>query len=186
MKRRGKKNDLGVLVPGSEGMIKNSLGHGHMITDMGPPLDTPFRRNINTIVANNRYITRGMTSNSGQLESPFALERHVMFGDFPSSAGDTPSRLLHSLESGIGSRATTDSLRFDFDEVVQFPSPRPGDAIPSASPGLWSNGSFLGSAGSTSIFTFPDALYPKGNHSLTHLLTYSLTHLLTYLLPRCT
>lgn len=179
MKRRGKKNDLGVLVPGSEGMIKNSLGHGHMITDMGPPLDTPFRRNINTIVANNRYITRGMSSNSGQLESPFALERHVMFGDFPTSAGDTPSRLLHSLESGTGSRVASDSLRFDFDEVVQFPSPRPGDAIPSASPGLWSNGSFLGSAGSNSIFTFSDALYPKGNRSHYIIHSYTLTLLVT-------
>lgn len=107
------------------------------------------------------------------LESPFGMDKHVMFGDmFPGLlSADTPGRLMHldpplSVLSAAGSRPLStmsngDSLRFDFDEVVQhFPSPRSGAQL-GASPGRWCSGSTV-SVGSSSIFTFPDGLYPKG------------------------
>ena len=121
---------------------------------MGPPDDTPYRKL--RIRTNTNSSTAHLNPNS--LESPFGLERHVMFGDFASS--DTPG-------GGLGrdvplsrpiSTLGSDAMKFDFDEILQhFPSPRtnPGTGQKiGSSPGRWSGGS-SGSAGSGSIFQFP-------------------------------
>ena len=137
-------------------------GGGHQITsDMGPPDDTPGAR----------YRLRSvgpLTSMLGALESPFGgldtslsilggLDKHAMFSD-PFSA-ETPGKYFDVPLSKPMSTLTSDSLRFDFDEVVQhFPSPKTGEKLGS-SPMRWAYG-LPGSAESKagqSVFTFPDA-----------------------------
>lgn len=140
MKRR-RKSDLQVMIPSDSASATAAL---HTFTSMGPPDDTPYRRGF-----------RSTRSNAYQLESPFGLERHVIFGDIFPSQSDTPtSRMIetHLPASTLGS----DLLKFDFDDVQHFPSPRPGGQLGN-SPGRWSGGS----AGSSGMFAFPDGIYPK-------------------------
>ena len=156
MKRR-RKQDLSIMVdPTTSG---SAMGMGFSTL----PEDTP-RRSM-------RLTSKGSKDINGLLESPLSIEKHVAFSDFldptlgPLSLhNDTPGtsrrRLsgdpMHSTNSHksglpLGSNTlTSDSLRFDFDEVVQhFPSPRLG------SPHRWSAGS-AGSFGS-GVFNFPDS-----------------------------
>ena len=155
MKRRARK-DLNIIVPdldkkGVRKGAKNSyLNAAGTLTDMGPPKGYKLRN---------------------ALESPFGLEKHVMFGDIfnPPGSADTPTRLLHDpiLSASGRNSLNNDSLRFDFDEIVQqFPSPRAGDLIGQLgiSPNRWSGGSssMASSSGLGGSFFFSEGLsYPK-------------------------
>jgi hypothetical protein len=147
--KRRKRGELQISVDGGG-------SHG---TSMGPPEDTP----------GSRYRLRSvgpLTSMLGSLESPFGgldsslsilggLDKHTMFGD-PFSA-ETPGKYFDAPLSKPMSTLTSDSLRFDFDEVVQhFPSPKTGAG---SSPMRWGY-NVPGSAETAdgqSVFTFPDS-----------------------------
>ena len=107
---------------------------------MGPPEDTPKRI----------FKFKGLRDGD-PMESPLSSDRHVAFH------ADTPGRLMH-LDPPLskpGTTGSTDSLRFDFDEVVRhFPSPRIGQS--GSSPHRWSGGS-ASSTGSVGSFFFPDS-----------------------------
>ncbi len=110
------------------------------VTQMGPPEDTPKRI----------FKFKGLREGD-PMESPLSSDRHVAFH------ADTPGRLMH-LDPPLskpGTAGSTDSLRFDFDEVVRhFPSPRIGQS--GSSPHRWSGGS-ASSTGSVGSFFFPDS-----------------------------
>ena len=102
--------------------------HSLAFNDMGPPDDTPrkvFKFKGSKDVALN-----------GPLESPLSLDKHVSFDGSFNIAADTPtlSKLMNLIpphSSKPGSTLTSDSLRFDFDDIVQhFPSPRTGFPSP--------------------------------------------------------
>jgi hypothetical protein len=149
--KRRRKADLQISVdPTISGL---AMGMG-----FDGPDDTP-RRSL-------RLNSKGSKDINGLLESPLSIEKHVVFSDIfdpaygvsgPLSLEGTPGATLRRLSDGNApstgkSALTNDSLRFDFDEVVQhFPSPR---LSVGASPSRWSAGS-NGSLGS--IFNFPDS-----------------------------
>ena len=150
MKRRRRK-ELKISVDGS------ASGGGAVQMNMGPPTDTPHR------VFKFKGSQFARDNIDGHLESPLSLEKHVMFHDFMQPLqSDTPGRLM-SLDPPISKVSTSlsnDSLKFDFDEIVQhFPSPSAGQ--PGSSPHRWSGGSTGFSGGSGSIFTFPDGGYSR-------------------------
>lgn len=102
--------------------------HSLALSDMGPPDDTP---------------RKAFKFKSGKdcllnipLESPLSLDKHVSFDSTFSVAADTPtlSKLMNLIpqnSSKPGSTLTSDSLRFDFDDIVKhFPSPRAGFPSP--------------------------------------------------------
>jgi myb proto-oncogene protein len=154
MKRR-RKQELQIMVDSTTSGSAMGMGFTTL------PDDTP-RRSI-------RLNSRGSKDINGLLESPLSIEKHVAFSDcfLDSSLGplslhnETPGAALRRLSGepstsskAPGSTLTNDSLRFDFDEVVQhFPSPRLG--VVGSSPHRWS----IGSAGSfgSGIFNFPDS-----------------------------
>ena len=129
--------------------------HSLQFHDMGPPApgDTPSRKG---------FIFKGAKDHSlnGPLESPLSLDKHVSFdGNFNITA-DTPtlSKLMNLIPPQSvkpGSTLTSDSLRFDFDEIVQhFPSPRAGDLSSST----WGSLNIDSTASIGSFFNFPDSL----------------------------
>ena len=156
--KRRRKQDLQIMVdPTTSG---SAMGMG--FTSMGIAEDTP-RRSM-------RINSKGSKDINGLLESPLSIEKHVAFTDSfldgplgpLSLQGLTPGATARRLsgdpsssnKGAPGSALTNDSLRFDFDEVVQhFPSP--GNGISGSSPHRWSLGS-AGSFGSGS-FNFPDS-----------------------------
>jgi hypothetical protein len=155
-------NDSGSIIKRRKrGELQIHVDGGSQNHAMGPPEDTP----------GSRYRLRSvgpLTSMLGSLESPFGgfdsslsllggLDKHTMFGD-PFSA-ETPGKYFDAPLSKPMSTLTSDSLRFDFDEVVQhFPSPKTGEKLGS-SPMRWGY-NMPGSTEPTdgqSVFTFPDS-----------------------------
>lgn len=127
MKRR-RKMELQVQVDPSSQPVVAPL-HSLAFNDMGPPDDTP--RKVFTKFKGSKEIAL-----NGPLESPLSLDKHVSFDGSFNIAADTPtlSKLMNLIpphSSKPGSTLTSDSLRFDFDEIVQhFPSPRTGFPSP--------------------------------------------------------
>mmetsp|Transcript_21083 Transcript_21083/g.30461 ORF Transcript_21083/g.30461 Transcript_21083/m.30461 type:complete len:625 (-) Transcript_21083:302-2176(-) len=102
--------------------------HSLAFNDMGPPDDTP-RKAFKFKAGKDSLL-------NAPLESPLSLDKHVSFDGSFNIAADTPtlSKLMNLIpqnSSKPGSTLTSDSLRFDFDEIVQhFPSPRAGFPSP--------------------------------------------------------
>lgn len=159
-----------------KGNDKNSTTSGNVITDMGPPGDTPGKltklrkgKNNNNEMMSLHGGLSGQYSNPMSslglggvaLESPFGSVLLNSSGypmtdlNFPlSCTADTPAKLMQ-FDPPLSKPMNPAVGGFDFDEVVShFPSPRPGDSL-GASPHRWSNDSTT-SMGS-SIFTFPDS-----------------------------
>ena len=120
--------------------------------DISPSGDTPSRKGF--------MFGKGTKDHglNGPLESPLSLDKHVSFdGNFNITA-DTPtlSKLMNLIppqSAKPGSTLTSDSLRFDFDEIVQhFPSPRAGDLSSST----WGSLNIDSTKSIGSIFNFPD------------------------------
>lgn len=130
--------------------------HSLQFNDMPPPGDTPSRKAFGF---NNNKGAKDHGLN-GPLESPLSLDKHVSFdGNFNITA-DTPtlSKLMNLIppqSAKPGSTLTSDSLRFDFDEIVQhFPSPRAGDLSSST----WGSLNIDSTTSIGSFFNFPDSL----------------------------
>lgn len=98
----------------------------------------------------------------GGLESPLSLEGHVGFDGNFSITADTPtlSKLMGMIPPPSTKPLSTlnsDSLKFDFDEIVQqFPSPRGVEPPNSSTWASLDSSSSVSSVGK-SFFTFPDA-----------------------------
>ena len=158
---------------------------GNIITNMGPPGDTPSKsksklQGLNKLKKGNKvsnYINNSGYSNADflhntqhgvALESPFgsvllnSAGFPVTDSHFPlSCTADTPAKLMQ-FDPPL-SKPLHDVNGFDFDEIVShFPSPRPGDSL-GASPHRWS-GESTGSVGSN-IFTFPESVVSGGRSS---------------------
>lgn len=132
--------------------------HSLQFNDMGPPGDTPSRKGA--FMFNKGAKEHSSLSLNGPLESPLSLDKHVSFdGNFNITA-DTPtlSKLMNLIppqSAKPGSTLTSDSLRFDFDEIVQhFPSPRAGDLSSST----WGSLNIDSTTSIGSFFNFPDSL----------------------------
>lgn len=139
---------------------------------MGPPDDTPRK-----LLKLGKNSARGASSLAGPLESPLSLDKHVNFDDNFPVAADTPT--LHKLMTLLPgstkplSTLTSDSLKFDFDEVVQqFPSPHPGGSSSfggANETSTWSsqNMDSCGSVGSigSGFFTFQEGTYRSSGAS---------------------
>ena len=143
-------------------------GESHM-TNMGPP-----GQGAASSSSSSRRSTRGNPRGLGN--GPLSLSNGPLtmsnLGHFPLESPfglNSDGRPMFNLNSsrdtilGLGSNMT-DSMRFDFDEVVQhFPSPRAGDRLGS-SPGRWDAGinsvTSSGSIGSGGIF-FPESGYQQ-------------------------
>jgi hypothetical protein len=127
MKRR-RKMELQVQVDPSSQPVVAPL-HSLAFNDMGPPDDTPRKQVF-------KFKGSKDIALNGPLESPLSLDKHVSFDGSFNIAADTPtlSKLMNLIPphgSKPGSTLTSDSLRFDFDEIVQhFPSPRTGFPSP--------------------------------------------------------
>ena len=84
---------------------------------MGPPEDTPHKG----------YRLKGKDLTIGTLESPLSLDKHNIDTPFNMNIVETPtlSKLMNLIPSSRNmNNLTSDSLKFDFDEIVQhFPSP---------------------------------------------------------------
>lgn len=133
--------------------------HSLQFNDMGPPGDTPSRKERG-FMFNKGGKEHNSLSLNGPLESPLSLDKHVSFdGNFNITA-DTPtlSKLMNLIppqSAKPGSTLTSDSLRFDFDEIVQhFPSPRAGDLSSST----WGSLNIDSTTSIGSFFNFPDSL----------------------------
>ena len=153
--------------------LKLEVGAGGKATQhlMGPPDDTPRK-----LLKLGKSSARG-ASLAGPLESPLSLDKHVNFDDNFPVAADTPT--LHKLMTLLPgstkplSTLTSDSLKFDFDEVVQqFPSPHPGGTSGFAGANetsTWSsqNMDSCGSVGSigSGFFTFQEGSYRSSGAS---------------------
>ena len=127
--------------------------HSLHLHDMGPPGDTPSRKGF--------IFNKGTKDHSlnGPLESPLSLDKHVSFDGSFNITADTPtlSKLMNLVPPSAkpGSTLTSDSLRFDFDEIVQhFPSPRAGDLSSST----WGSLNIDSTTSIGSFFNFPDSL----------------------------
>lgn len=153
MKRR-RKTELQVQVESTGTAKPVAPLHSLQFNDMGPPGDTPSRKGF--------MFHKGAKDHSlnGPLESPLSLDKHVSFdGNFNITA-DTPtlSKLMNLIppqSAKPGSTLTSDSLRFDFDEIVQhFPSPRAGDLSSST----WGSLNIDSTTSIGSFFNFPDSL----------------------------
>ena len=149
-------------------------GESHM-TNMGPPgQGASSSSSSNSANQQGRRSTRGNARGVGN--GPLSLSNGPLtmsnLGHFPLESPfglNSDGRPMFNLNSsrdtllgGLGSNMT-DSMRFDFDEVVQhFPSPRAGDRLGS-SPGRWDAGinsvTSSGSIGS-GIF-FPESGYQQ-------------------------
>lgn len=126
---------------------------------MGPPDDTP------------KKLFKYGAGGNGPLESPLSLDNHVGFDANFSITADTPtlSKLMNLIPPNSTkplSTLTSDSLKFDFDEVVQhFPSPRGGMGMGINSMGMmmmdpsstsWANLNCDSTTSVGSFFNFPD------------------------------
>ena len=140
-------------------------GKANIITDMGPPNDTPSKLGgLSTRKrTRNYYETIAPNSLGVALESPFgnglsSTGFPISDSHFPlSCTADTPAKLMQ-FDPPL---SKSDGNGFDFDEIVShFPSPRPGDTL-GASPHRWS-GDSTGSMGSN-IFTFPESVVNNAN-----------------------
>jgi hypothetical protein len=154
IKRRMKKSLKISIDPsvGQRGAAANT------ITSMAPPDSTGGRRSVRLRGGNQQLGLGALESPFGGLDSSLAamgMDRSAMF---PSA--DTPGNLM-SLDPPLSkqmSALTSESLRFDFDEVVQhFPSPMAGGQLGS-SPRRWgfAHPSSTGSV-SSAVFNFPDS-----------------------------
>jgi hypothetical protein len=121
---------------------------------MGPPDDTPRKG----------YKFKGKDLSIGPLESPLSLDKHGL--DLNVAETPTLSKLMNLIPTSSkgGHGLTSDSLKFDFDELVQhFPSPHASAFSPRNSScdlpsSTWAG---LGIDTSTSIgsnfFNFPES-----------------------------
>lgn len=185
--KRRKKMELQVTVDSNgQPVTTNKRGRpvkgqsnmtGNVVTNMGPPGDTPSKMlklkkgaNQHTVAVNAGGGDMGMNLQGHNvmgvvggvaLESPFGSGLLSSSGfpmsdhHFPlSCTADTPGKLMQ-FDPPL-SKPLNDVGGFDFDEIVShFPSPRPGDTL-GASPHRWS-GDSTGCAGSN-IFIFPDGI----------------------------
>lgn len=150
MKRR-RKAELQIQVDSSGSKVVPPL---HSLQSDLTLDDTPTRKEF--------MFNKGIKEHclNGPLESPLSLDKHVSFdGNFNITA-DTPtlSKLMNLIppqSAKPGSTLTSDSLRFDFDEIVQhFPSPRAGDLTSST----WGSLNIDSTKSIGSIFNFPDTV----------------------------
>lgn len=173
--KRRRKGDLSITVDGGAAAVTKAPLHslaGGGIGEMLPPDDTP-RRSMRSAKNANGPLTSLSNFNNFMyaMESPFGLDKHVMFPDMLGA--DTPSNLMHldpPMSKGpLGTGMTTDS-RFDFDQAVaeHFPSPRAGEQIKGSSPYRWSAGST--NSVSSSIFSFPEIPYTSREGSIEHIM----------------
>ncbi|CAE7783803.1 unnamed protein product, partial [Symbiodinium microadriaticum] len=111
MKRR-RKTELHIQVDSTGQTV--APPHSVTFNDMGPPDDTPRKvfkfKGSKDVVLN------------GPLESPLSLDKDVSFDGSFNIAADTPTlsklmNLIPTHSSKPGSTLTSDSLRFDFDEI---------------------------------------------------------------------
>mmetsp|Transcript_8909 Transcript_8909/g.16712 ORF Transcript_8909/g.16712 Transcript_8909/m.16712 type:complete len:631 (-) Transcript_8909:170-2062(-) len=153
MKRR-RKAELQIQVEATGTSKTVAPLHSLQLHDMGPPGDTPSRKGF--------IFNKGTKEHSlnGPLESPLSLDKHVSFDGSFNITADTPtlSKLMNLIppqSAKPGSTLTSDSLRFDFDEIVQhFPSPRAGDLSSST----WGSLNIDSTTSIGSFFNFPDSL----------------------------
>jgi len=120
---------------------------------MPPPDDTPRRVFKLKGGKDNPYL-------HGPLESPLSIEKHVEYPDGFPQASDTPSKLMHLDPplSKTSSMLTNDSLKFDFDEIINFiPSPK-GGILKTPHGGI---NMFTCTAADSGMFSFPDGGFPK-------------------------
>lgn len=132
---------------------------------MGPPDDTPRKG----------YKYKGKDLTIGPLESPLSLDKHGL--DLNVAETPTLSKLMNLIPASTkGGGLTSDSLKFDFDELVQhFPSPHHPSAfsprnsscdLPSSTwAGLGIDTSTSIASIGTSFFNFPESatgLGPSG------------------------
>lgn len=133
---------------------------------MGPPDDTPRKG----------YKFKGKDLTIGPLESPLSLDKHGL--DLNVAETPTLSKLMNLIPASAkgGHGLTSDSLKFDFDELVQhFPSPHNPSAfsprnsstdLPSSTwAGLGIDTSTSIASIGTSFFNFPESatgLGPSG------------------------
>lgn len=133
---------------------------------MGPPDDTPRKG----------YKFKGKDLSIGPLESPLSLDKHGL--DLNVAETPTLSKLMNLIPTSSkgGHGLTSDSLKFDFDELVQhFPSPHhpstfsPRNSSCDLPSSTWAGlgietATSIGSIG-TSFFNFPESatgLGPSG------------------------
>lgn len=150
----------------------NSLAGGGINTvgEMGPPDSITPRRSFR--LQNGVGSLSNLSNNLIFMESPFTLEKQVMFPDlFGSGFAETPSKMnfdaplskMSALDSSLGVGG-----QFDFDDISKhFPSPRMDEQLKGSSPYRWSGGS-SGSAGSmiSGIFNFSDGPASSRENSL--------------------
>jgi hypothetical protein len=177
--KRRRKGELKIMVDGSVGINTStsrnnlhSLMGGGMISEMGPPDDTPRRNSFRLQSTSGLPSLSNLNNIMFNLDSPspFALDRQSMFPDL--GFVDTPSTLLHFDPPITKMSINPDSTRYDFDEEVlkNFPSPRAGEQLKGSSPYRWS----AGSAGSTAsqVFNFPETSFNSSNLSRDNSLDY--------------
>eukprot|EP01041_Mallomonas_annulata_P003482 gene3482-6928_t len=153
--KRRKRAELQISVdPIAPNGITATNNNNSNIKSMPPPEDTPRRVFKLKGGKDNPYL-------HGPLESPLSIEKHVEYPDGFTNVSDTPAKLMHldpPLSKSSNSVLTNDSLKFDFDEIINFiPSPR-GSLPKTPHGGL---NLFTCTAADAGIFSFPDGGFPR-------------------------
>lgn len=169
--KRRRNEELKIMIDGNINAKThlNSLAGGGIgglgsLSEMGPPDSITPRRSFR--LQNGVGSLSNLSNSMIFMESPFTLEKQVMFPDlFSSGFGDTPSNKLLTLDSKI-TTVNGEAGRFDFDEAVakHFPSPRMDEQLIGSSPYRWSGGST--GSGISGVFNFDNSATGSKDNSL--------------------